>query len=65
MSLVHVYPLGKTQKAHIVKSGSDCWCEPEVIDCGKDNARNPARVFVHSARKKIGWYDDDKKVFGF
>ena len=50
MSLVHVYPVSE-ELEHNSKSGIDCWCEPEIIDCGLDSSGNPARVFVH---RKIG-----------
>lgn len=53
MALVHVYPNNDT-KRHL--TNGRCWCEPEILDVGKDDADNPARVFIHVPRTKLNWF---------
>ena len=46
MSIVHVLPVNDL-RAH--DETATCWCEPNVLDEGDDDAGNPARVIVHAA----------------
>jgi hypothetical protein len=48
MGLVHVVP-EKDVIRHVTSGGANCFCEPEVKDCGRQNdpEGKPARVFVH------------------
>lgn len=47
MSIVHVVPQ-HDRRLHRVRKGADCWCEPDVLNEGTDDAGEPARVIVHS-----------------
>lgn len=63
MAIVHVYPVSDRKRRHLTNGGG-CWCEPDVLDVGLDSDGKPARVFVHTARTKIGWYEDATDTWG-
>lgn len=51
MSLVHVYPVNEGRYHNL--DSADCYCEPRVIDEGRDRSGMPARVFVHQRIKRV------------
>lgn len=44
--LVHICPAG-SRPIHVVSHGMDCWCEPLLIEEGKDSDGNLYRVIEH------------------
>lgn len=47
VSRVHVYPVSEAFLHYTFGGGADCYCEPEIINLGVDDAGKPARVFTH------------------